>query len=369
VKLSTRTIKYLAQAICASHGTGENYNWENFIYRSGSQLSKFFYDDCELSYQHDGSTRDSWVISVLTELNEGKNSNPDLPADNLIRVIIELLKAIKKQHPEKHENAVDDVNKILNYSELGIRLDGEKYIFTSGLDGNNNPVFPIEYYKQPASYTSSDLFIKQFPAGLPFGVDKPDFAIIADKGIQKLSFVVKDGMGILKRDVYPNFNFRKLEAAFGVDEFTNQEVKKALVNMNQTSKEKEFLIAYAKTFDMANSDIPTLIPQAWVQWHSQPKKNLRLVDSKHTDELYRIDFVAFWNNKRYAILVDDISHYGKKENSNLWLADEEGYSKRLKEDRKLRKEGWEVFRISNWEIRNNNLMPEILNDLKDFIGF
>ncbi|NET01710.1 MAG: hypothetical protein F6K62_01755 [Sphaerospermopsis sp. SIO1G2] len=70
------------------------------------------------------------------------------------------------------------------------------------------------------------------------------------------------------------------------------------------------------------------------------------------------------------MLIDDISHYGKKVNSDCyWLADEENYSKRLKEDRKLRKEGWEVFRISNWEIRNKALIPEILHDLKDFIGF
>lgn len=365
MKLSTRTIKYLAQAICGSHGfTGGSYHWNNFIYRSSSKLTEFFYDDCELPYQHDGSTRDSWVSDVLTELNEGRANNSKLPADNIVRVIIELLKGIKTYYPEKHENAVDDVNNILSYSELGIRLEGEKYVFTS------KPMFAIEQYDQQTSSISSDLFITQFPAGLPFGVDKPDFAIIADKGIQKLSFVVKKGMGLLKKDVYPNFNFRKLEASFGVDESTNQEViKKALVNMNQTPSEKEFFRSYANTFKMANPDIPTLIPQAWVQWHSQPKKNLRLVDSKHTDELYRIDFVAFWNHKRYAILVDDISHYGKRGNSNLWLADEEGYSKRLKEDRKLRKEGWEVFRISNSEIRNNSLMPEILNDLKDFIGF
>ncbi len=119
-----------------------------------------------------------------------------------------------------------------------------------------------------------------------------------------------------------------------------------------------------------NKNIPTLIPQAWIQWHSQTKKDLRQIDSKHSDDLYRVDFVAFWDNKRYAILIDDISHYGKKRNlDNNWLADEENYSKRLKEDRKLRKEGWEVFRISNWEMRRQELIPDILEDLKNFIGF
>jgi hypothetical protein len=86
------------------------------------------------------------------------------------------------------------------------------------------------------------------------------------------------------------------------------------------------------------------------------------------NDLYRVDFVTFWNNKRYAILVDDISHYGKKGTQN-WIADEEAYSNRLKEDRKLRKEKWEVFRVSNWKIRTPTLLPEILSDLKDFIDF
>ena len=50
------------------------------------------------------------------------------------------------------------------------------------------------------------------------------------------------------------------------------------------------------------------------------------------------------------------------------VANEEQYSKRLKEDRKLRKESWEVFRVSNWEVREDHT-GEVLNDLKDHIGF
>ncbi len=42
---------------------------------------------------------------------------------------------------------------------------------------------------------------------------------------------------------------------------------------------------------------------------------------------------------------------------------------RLKEDRKLHKEGWEVFRISNWEIRQEEIILELLADLREFIGF
>jgi hypothetical protein len=37
---------------------------------------------------------------------------------------------------------------------------------------------------------------------------------------------------------------------FGVDEFTNKNLRRSLAKMNQTYTEEEFLIQYAKTFDM-----------------------------------------------------------------------------------------------------------------------
>jgi hypothetical protein len=218
-------------------------------------------------------------------------------------------------------------------------------------------------------------FSYQFPAGLPFGVIKPEFAIKADKGGQLLKFELQSGIGIIEPscNVYPNFDFNKLETSYELNSSTSLRLKQSLRDMNQTEYEKNFFLSYAHKFDMGNKSVPVLIPQAWIQWHSVAKKNLRSTSSLHKDQIYRVDFVAFWNNKRYVILVDDISHYAIKDNK--WIASEEAYAKRLKEDRKLRKEGWEVFRVSNWEIRNDKKMQddrktqEILEDLRTFIGF
>ncbi|MEH2459009.1 hypothetical protein [Nostoc sp.] len=138
--------------------------------------------------------------------------------------------------------------------------------------------------------------------------------------------------------------------------------------MSQTEYEKIFFQKYTNLYDMWTKEIPVLIPQAWIQWHSSTKKELRANNSSYVDELYRVDFVAFWKNQRFAILIDDISHYAKK-NYAYWNADQEKYSMRLKEDRKLRKEGWEVFRISNWEIRQEEIILELLADLREFIDF
>lgn len=218
------------------------------------------------------------------------------------------------------------------------------------------------------SFSGEDLFTYQFPAGMPFGILKPDFSITAEKERQTLKYELQDGLGLLTEKVYPNFSFKMLETFYGLDNSTNEVFKKALRDMNQTQYEKDFFLAYATRFDMGNKDVPVLIPQAWIQWHSQPKRNLRSIGGTHADELYRVDFVAFWNSKRYVILVDDISHYAVKKES-IWRADEQSYSKRLKEDRKLRRENWQVFRVSNWELRDEEKIPDILEDLRKFIGF
>jgi hypothetical protein len=211
-------------------------------------------------------------------------------------------------------------------------------------------------------------FERQFPVGLPFGVLKPDFAITAHEGGQSLKFELKSGIGMIWGGVYPSFDFRSFEEACGITSSTNLALKKALITMNQTESEKEFFRTYAKRFGMADNHVPMLIPQAWIQWHSLSKRKLRASRPSYVDELYRVDFVAFWDNHRYAILIDDISHYAIKR-GNQWLADEESYSDRLREDRKLQTEGWRVYRVSNWEIRDSQRLEDALLDLRRIVGF
>lgn len=214
----------------------------------------------------------------------------------------------------------------------------------------------------------TDLFVEQFPVGLPFGKAKPDFAITSKQGGQSLSFELKSGIGIIWRDVYPSFDFQSFQAASGITASTNLALKNALLAMNQTECERKFFLAYAKIFSMADKCVPMLIPQAWIQWHSLSKRSLRASKRPLADELYRVDFVVFWKNQRYAILIDDIGHYAVKQ-GQTWIANEEIYSRRLKEDRKLQVEGWRIFRMSNWEVRDRNRIEEILLDLQILIGF
>ena len=145
--------------------------------------------------------------------------------------------------------------------------------------------------------TSGDLFKLQFPAGLPFGIPKPDFAIVSDGGGQSLKFELKSGIGIIWKDAYPDYDFQAFQTTGGISPETNLALKKALVAMNQTESEKVFFQAYAKHFGMADNRVPILIPQAWIRWHSLSKRNLMAKNSAQADDVYRLDFVAFWRNQ------------------------------------------------------------------------
>ena len=95
-----------------------------------------------------------------------------------------------------------------------------------------------------------DLFIQQFPGGLPFGLAKPDFSVTASEGSQSLRFELKSGIGIIWRDVYPDFDFPTFQTACGINPATNLALKKALFAMNQTQCEKTFFQTYAKDVGM-----------------------------------------------------------------------------------------------------------------------
>lgn len=220
----------------------------------------------------------------------------------------------------------------------------------------------------PSGQPVADLFRHQFPLGLPFGLNKPHVVVKPQSGSQVTMFEDESEVGIIRGGVYPSFTFSALQAALKGTPIANSKLNEKLITLSQTLREKQFFEHCVNAYQMFASEVPVLIPQAWIQWHSKKKDDLRAIGSPYVADLYRVDFVAFWNNRRFAILIDDIGHYGRQVGGR-WDADEAQYAGRLKEDRKLRKEGWDVFRVSNWEIRNPATLPEILTDLREFMQF
>lgn len=126
MRLSNRTIADLAEQICGAHGGG-SFEWENFPYRTSSQLTRFF-RNCDLSeYRHPGSTRHLWVEEVLVELNKGPVTVPGLPPDPIVRVLQELTDPTEFESSQlDREQALEDLNSTLARDGLEVYLDPEK---------------------------------------------------------------------------------------------------------------------------------------------------------------------------------------------------------------------------------------------------
>ncbi|WP_427159825.1 hypothetical protein ACQFX9_28210 [Aliinostoc sp. HNIBRCY26] len=269
-----------------------------------------------------------------------------LTVEKLIKVIESIL-----YNPNLSNEEKDDFR--FNLQNFGFQLDGNKVI--------SQPIIPKEIS-----------FKSQFPLGLPFGKLKPGLAIKLNNGTQILKFEWENGIGIINFDVYPDLTYQKLISNFNMVLGTDENFKIFLRKANQTKYEEQFFLYYANFFKMTKNNVPFLIPQAWIQWHSQSKKSLNSKTSLNSKDIYRVDFVAFWKNKRFAIFIDDISHYAtpiRSINDGRWLASEEEYSNNLRQDRKLMIEGWNVIRFSNWEIKHKESLNQIMIDLSELIDF
>lgn len=303
-------------------------------------------------------------IFTMAELTPGVlPQNPNVSGDRRSRV--------QEYYEGIDWGNINDARKFLKVIGMVLSqsyIDPSQRSFLTKLCENSGLVVDgTDIFLSDGQGAEENLFKRQFPVGLPFGISKPSFAITASNDRQSLKYEVRSGQGLIKDDVYPDFSFTIFQEKLDIVKDTNRALRESLWAMNQTEHEKKFMRTYAEIFNMVDRHVPLMIPQAWIQWHSETKPNLREHGSSHADELYRLDFVAFWKNKRYAVLIDDISHYGRKL-KNQWLANPERYSMRLKEDRRLQKQGWYVFRVSNWEIENDAILKEILSDFGEFIG-
>lgn len=123
MQLRERTISDLAEFVCGASGSSGGFEWPNFPYRSGPQLTKFF-RQCDLDYRHSG-TRCDWVIEVLTQLNIGPSANPAMPSDSIVRVIEELMDAGDFQKFKLDRAlALIDLNSALSRDGLEAYFDG-----------------------------------------------------------------------------------------------------------------------------------------------------------------------------------------------------------------------------------------------------
>jgi hypothetical protein len=246
--------------------------------------------------------------------------------------------------------------------------------------------------------TPEEIWARQYPyGGFCFGPDKPTVHIVQEKGKQVVRFEGSALNGEIRKCIYPDFSLdnwihylhdgirdewlKRLgfsEAEIVLCDCSKEAIQKLIDH--RASGEKSFVHYFFELcpFEVIRETngvtyrapewIPTPIPQVWIQWHSDTVSELKRWGSPYSSQPHRIDFAMFWNNQRYAILLDGIQHYAIKKDEK-WIASEEEYAKRLDEDRFLRLNDWYVFRISNWELRNEKRAKKVFNELEEFVGF
>lgn len=99
------SIVRLAEILCG--------NTHHFSYLSSSHITAFFYD-CDLDYEHDGSTRASWIAERLKEVLALPHPNASTPPDAFVRIIRRLLENIEPDKGEEHRaKALAALNAVL----------------------------------------------------------------------------------------------------------------------------------------------------------------------------------------------------------------------------------------------------------------
>lgn len=136
MKFKNRNLRALAEAVIGD----ANY----FPYRSSSHITQFF-EDCDLDFVHDGSTRWAWTSDRLAELLGEPQSAPNTLPDRFVHVLRVLMQKsdAEDDDPGRHL-ALETINKPLEREgfEANYGDDNNLYIRHSSTQMLSLPVNP-----------------------------------------------------------------------------------------------------------------------------------------------------------------------------------------------------------------------------------
>ena len=113
---------------------------------------------------------------------------------------------------------------------------------------------------------------------------------------------------------------------------------------------------------------PALIPQVWLNYTYNPKRKPTQESNDIRDMPKRVDFFFMTHGKMHVVEIDDPSHYAIYDDSKRkYETSEERYTSNLRAERVLRKQGFEIHRLSNWEILNakESELLQLIHDALD----
>lgn len=128
MKFRSKNLKEIAECIVGDR----NY----FEYKSSRYISEFF-EDCDLSYVHDGSTRWWWTAERLKELLEETCAKDSLPEKfiNLLRVL--MYKSDATEDDPERINALIELNKPLGREGFEAFYGKDDILYVKNIRANN----------------------------------------------------------------------------------------------------------------------------------------------------------------------------------------------------------------------------------------
>jgi hypothetical protein len=122
----------------------------------------------------------------------------------------------------------------------------------------------------------------------------------------------------------------------------------------RSPRQKYFIEPRSAIPDMVDSlAAPALIPQVWLNYTYDPKRRPTKMSGDANDMPKRVDFLFIRNKKMSVVEIDDPSHYADYDaGKRKYEVNEERYTNNLRVERALRNQGFEIFRLSNFEVMN-----------------
>ena len=145
---------------------------------------------------------------------------------------------------------------------------------------------------------------------------------------------------------YPNFN---------VWEKLSETVK----NANSPGEMKIFEI-YKDFVGLKGQSLPMLIPQVYLHYHSRPVSRTSINDGIVRQ---RMDFLLITENKAIVLEVDGKQHYSDESG----VVNTRKYAEMVREDRKIKLLGYDVYRFGGYEFNNPRVDRELFTFFEELL--
>ena len=250
----------------------------------------------------------------------------------------------KRRKNEDFEYYTED----LNIQCLEAINDGLKYVNYELVPDDENE----GYYKV---ITRVELPTEQIK-NIVFASNKTKPDIVVNNALENSIKIIDAGDALVYEDGIPENGLSWMDLVKWYKKFENEDTQDKLkdrlvASLSDSPPEKLFFETYYEFVLQHSGNIPALIPQVYLYYDPQTKKNR---GGKPVFEHQRMDFMFIISREhRVVIEIDGIQHYAKDsyiDGTHYKCADVNRYSEMMKAHREMVLDGYDVYRFGGKEL-------------------